>query len=336
MTPMISIIIPVYNLEKYIGNCIESIKNQTYQDFELILVNDGSTDNSLYICKKYAESDHRIRVFSKENGGQSSARNLGLKNIRGEWVMFIDGDDYLVQSALENLTKIHQKVGDSIDILQYGFQEQYESGKETDNYDINEELEILIDKKHKFNKILELGGEAISPCTKLIKASLLTDITFIEGIIMEDEDFSPRLFLKSVSVAYTKYKPYVYIRRENSTITSKFSTKRLSIIPIMNNRFHLMEDNGIEDLIPKFRIKYILSLMILSLAALGVRDKRSFKFLLSELKIQLKKIDLFNSDLSKVNLFKLQLIKHNLPFLQLEAIIRKLLKKEICFGGNLR
>ena len=100
---MISIIVPVYNTEKYLDRCIQSILAQTYTDFELLLINDGSTDSSGVICDKYAEQDSRVRVFHKENGGASSARNLGLDNARGEWIGWVDSDDWINAGMYEQL-----------------------------------------------------------------------------------------------------------------------------------------------------------------------------------------------------------------------------------------
>lgn len=100
---MISIIVPIYNSEKHLPQCIESIKNQCYSDFELILVNDGSTDSSGCICDSYAKNDDRIKVFHKQNGGVSSARNLGLKNSVGDFVTFVDSDDYLENNFLKQI-----------------------------------------------------------------------------------------------------------------------------------------------------------------------------------------------------------------------------------------
>ena len=99
--PAISVIVPVYNVEKYLTKCIESVLMQGVEDVELLLVNDGSKDNSLAICNEYARKDGRIKVFSKENGGVSSARNLGLDNATGEWVTFVDADDWLAEGALK-------------------------------------------------------------------------------------------------------------------------------------------------------------------------------------------------------------------------------------------
>lgn len=103
MNPQISVIVPVYNAERYLHRCVDSILAQTYTDFELILVDDGSKDSSGLICDEYAANDSRVRVFHKPNGGVSSARNLGLDNARGEWVNFIDSDDYVLSSYLGGL-----------------------------------------------------------------------------------------------------------------------------------------------------------------------------------------------------------------------------------------
>ena len=101
---MVSVIVPIYNSEKYLKRCVDSILSQTFSDFELLLVDDGSTDGSGSICDEYSVKDSRVRVFHKENGGVSSARNLGLDNARGEWITFVDSDDYLEESFLAELS----------------------------------------------------------------------------------------------------------------------------------------------------------------------------------------------------------------------------------------
>ena len=122
----ISVIVPVYNTEQYLSRCIDSILSQSFTDFELLLIDDGSSDGSRLICDSYAEKDHRIRVFHKENGGVSSARNLGLDKAKGEWVSFVDSDDALGKHYLEHLmgddsdlviTGLQRLSGDNVDIL---------------------------------------------------------------------------------------------------------------------------------------------------------------------------------------------------------------------------
>lgn len=106
MRPKISIIVPVYNTEKYLNRCIESILSQTFSDFELLLINDGSTDKSGMICEQYATKDSRVKVYHKENGGVSSARNIGLFNAEGEWIAYVDGDDWIEPTMYEELYNI--------------------------------------------------------------------------------------------------------------------------------------------------------------------------------------------------------------------------------------
>lgn len=116
---LISVIIPVYNAEKYLEQCLNSIKNQTYKNFEVIIVNDGSKDNTDSICKKFAQSDSRFRYFSKENGGVSSARNFGLDNANGHYITFIDGDDWVEHNHLEILIKSITENNSDIAICSY-------------------------------------------------------------------------------------------------------------------------------------------------------------------------------------------------------------------------
>lgn len=117
-TPLVSIIIPVYKVEKYVSKCIESIQAQTYPHWELLLINDGSPDGSGHICDEYSQQDSRIRVFHKENGGVSSARNLGLDNVQGDYVMFVDADDWLSDKCLE--VCVNEMVTHQLDALHFG------------------------------------------------------------------------------------------------------------------------------------------------------------------------------------------------------------------------
>lgn len=116
--PKVSVIVPVYKVEDYVSRCIESILDQTYTDWELILVDDGSPDKSGEKCDKYAEKDNRIRVFHKENGGVSSARNMGLDNAKGEWVTFVDSDDYVNVDTLQSLIYTVGRLP-KVDIIDY-------------------------------------------------------------------------------------------------------------------------------------------------------------------------------------------------------------------------
>ena len=119
--PEISIIVPVYKVEKYLRHCVDSILAQTFTDFELLLIDDGSPDNSGAICDEYAEKDNRVRVFHKENGGVSSARNLGLDNARGTYIMFCDSDDYVADNWAEKLYEFMNYNEANLSICGYNF-----------------------------------------------------------------------------------------------------------------------------------------------------------------------------------------------------------------------
>ena len=119
MNDLISIIVPVYNVEQYLRKCIESIKNQTYTNIEIIIVDDGSTDNSGAICDELKQTDNRIQVLHKKNGGLSDARNAGLKIAKGEFVGFVDSDDYIKEDMFETLYKLNKEHHSDIAIVSY-------------------------------------------------------------------------------------------------------------------------------------------------------------------------------------------------------------------------
>lgn len=176
---MISIIIPIYNAEKYLRCCIESIIAQTFTDFELLLIDDGSKDNSGAICDEYAAKDARIRVFHKENGGVSSARNLGLDNAKGEWITFIDSDDWVKQDYLYSM--ISQPDADlimsSFDII--------ENVEEWDN-----NIECKIYTKNEIKNFIDIyiyTANLCSPWCKLFRSSLINQLRFNSNISFAED-----------------------------------------------------------------------------------------------------------------------------------------------------
>ena len=133
--PAVSIIVPVYNTERFLNRCIDSVLAQTYSDWELLLVDDGSTDSSGSICDEYATQDSRIRVFHKENGGVSSARNLGLDYARGEWITFVDSDDYIAPDMIEKLYETQKR--NNADITVCGYRWVDKEGKNLKSFHMN-------------------------------------------------------------------------------------------------------------------------------------------------------------------------------------------------------
>lgn len=239
----ISIIVPVYNIEDYIGRCIESVLNQSFPYFELILVNDGSTDNSGNICDSYALQDDRVIVFHKKNGGVSSARNLGIRKARGQYVAFIDGDDWIKSDYLEQLyTSI---VTNDCDICICGGNEIDEQMNELRvcTYQTVEKIEWNDKRLYDwpfFTYVIH---------RMLIKKELLKEIVFNESLANgEDVLFITELFLQAVNgVLFLPYVGYsYYIRSTGANQHKTYSKKKFSAIIAYENRLEIMRMSGLK------------------------------------------------------------------------------------------
>lgn len=282
---MISIIIPIYNVEHYLPSTLDSlIQQEGGVDYEILLIDDGSTDGSASICEKYAGEYSRISVIHKSNGGLSSARNAGIDVARGEYLMFVDGDDCLdplTISALAKATSLHPHC----DVIQFRYEEVSPSmplghctkGELEEYYESTDEHEY-------FFQLYQLGGVIASACTKLIKRSAIGDLRFKEGFLHEDEEFVTRLLPQCKCIGYCSNEFYKYMMRSGSIIHSNFSCKRLDIIPILKERIVYLESRKFEDLVDKFRLKLYGVLRILWNDAYMAHDLDSTKHIEYELK----------------------------------------------------
>jgi len=220
----ISIIVPVYNVDKYLDNCIESILNQTFKDYEIILVDDGSTDKSGEICDKYEKKDSRIRVIHKANGGLSSARNAGLDVTCGKYVGFVDSDDSIHPRMYEILSDLIKKHKADISCCNY---------KNTYSIDNEEHKEITSMEVIHMNNInavnnlydKDMGVKLVVAWNKLYSRDLFNDIRYEVGRIHEDEFIAHRLLYKCKKIVYVNSELYYYLQREGS-IMSQMSYKR--------------------------------------------------------------------------------------------------------------
>ena len=182
-TPHISVIVPVYNIKEYLPRCVASICNQTYSDLELLLVDDGSTDGTGALCDELALTDERIRVFHKENGGSSSARNLGIQNARGKFLGFIDSDDYIEPWFYERLVEGQKMTGARI--VQIGRDEVDEQGNKLPDICTPPDEDVFIASKDFMRELLMHRGDC-SFCTKLVDRTLFDDYQFPLGVLNED------------------------------------------------------------------------------------------------------------------------------------------------------
>lgn len=226
--PLISVIVPVYKAEKYLDKCINSILSQTYSNLEIILVNDGSPDKSGEMCDRFAEKDGRIRVFHKENGGQSSARNLGLDNMTGDYVSFIDSDDYIEPDMLKTL--LDNASDHSAEISACGIARERD-GKLLSyfNKDYPENKDILVFSTNE--ALLENFRNSrltYSPCDKLYHKSIWENLRMTEGQIYEDMEVIPKCIERAKTVVYDPTPLYRYNLTEQSTIRGKFNPARFA------------------------------------------------------------------------------------------------------------
>lgn len=239
MKETISIIVPVYNVEKYLKKCIESIINQTYSNLEIILVDDGTKDNSGMICDEYAQKDNRIKVIHKENGGLSDARNAGMRMATGEYIAFVDGDDYIENDMYEFLYNELKKENADISICNRYL--AYENGT------------IKNIEKHKTRKILnnvegliELNSFTsfdMAVWDKLYKKEIFNGIEFPKGKNFEDYYVMHKIIAKASKIVYNSTPKYYYVQRENSISRNKDISFAFALIDASYEQISFFEEN---------------------------------------------------------------------------------------------
>lgn len=218
-----SFIVPCYNVEKYVEDCIKSLLNQDYDNYEIILVNDGSTDNTSEICKKYINKT--VKYYIKENGGPSSARNYGIAKSTGDYLIFIDSDDIFEKNSLKLLNKLIIKY--RCDILQFGFEPFFEGNKKFENADnVNKKFEVAIynDKDKIMNAYVIDESITREAWNKVYKRSLFDNIEYPVGRIAEDLATTYKVLLKAENVVTIPIVLYHY-RIRNNSIMQTGSTK---------------------------------------------------------------------------------------------------------------
>lgn len=219
---MISIIIPVFNVEEYIGRCVESVLNQTYQDFEILLIDDGSTDKSGEICDEYVSKDSRIKVFHVENNGAATARNVGIDNAKGEYISFIDSDDFVAPQMYEIL--INNLIQYKSDISACN----YIRGKNFDKSDLEVKNVIKVFDSEQMSKKFSSQLTILdSPCAKLFVRKLFEDIRFPDRTLHEDVWVAHHLLCGANKVVYIDKKLYCYYERDNSISVTQDKKKRI-------------------------------------------------------------------------------------------------------------
>lgn len=222
MNELISVIIPVYNTEKYLDKCIQSVLNQTYRNLEIIIIDDGSTDGSEKICDRYERQDKRIIVVHKRNEGQASARNVGLAVAKGHYIGFVDSDDYIADDMYECLAG---QMTDDVDIACCGMVYVL-PGKKQKMYCLNGSQKF---SNPQAMENLLAGKTGFEVCSKLFRRELFDDIRFPEGKTSEDMPVTYAALKKSRNFVHIGQGKYFYVYRQNSTVNREFSRGRVTL-----------------------------------------------------------------------------------------------------------
>jgi len=249
----ISVIVPVYNVELFLDACLKSIVSQSYRNLEIILVNDGSTDTSLFICQKYKEIDDRIKIISKENGGLSSARNFGLDFVTGDYVAFIDSDDILHPQFFEYLAA---NIGEADYI--FCLFKKFEDGTNPEMQIDDSKFEIQeISRKEMLTNLNTFHyPHSIIACNKLYKAHIWSNLRFPNGKIHEDEFVIHEVLHRCKSIKFLNLELYYY-RQRNFSITSGAKSEKafLDSLEALQNRLQYFKKEGFKSAYDKLQGK---------------------------------------------------------------------------------
>lgn len=238
LKPLISIIVPVYNVEQYLDKCITSICNQTYVNLELILIDDGSTDSSLEICKNYASRDKRIIVLHKENGGQGSARNMGLDTCTGEYISFLDSDDSLQIDCIEKLYSNLIERNLEISACNYG---RYNENEELLSLNESQYADFVIDGIEAQKRIWYVECINLSPWGKLYKRDLWKNVRFKECRFYEDYATMHKIYLQVKRFGYLHEPGVNYLVRIGSDVRT-YNEKKLGVLDIADDTVVYCQD----------------------------------------------------------------------------------------------
>lgn len=252
--PLITVIIPVYMVEKYLNRCVDSVLHQTYRDLEIFLVDDGSTDNCGVICDEYAQIDERVRVIHKENGGLSDARNAALDIANGEFIVFIDSDDYVSKYYVENL--YHAISKENADMAFSWFEHVFEDDqrKTIPSACIDDTLVIYNDHDC-MEKLLYQDDVEASAWGKMYRRKIFCDLRYPKGKLYEDIPVTCRAIYLSEKIAVIKNVDYYYFQRKSSIQNANFNCRKMDAIAHMDDIYSFIREKY-PDLVSAAKCRY--------------------------------------------------------------------------------
>lgn len=277
----ISIIVPVYRVESYLKKCINSLINQSLRDIEIILVDDGSSDDCGKICDEYAKKDNRVRVIHKQNEGLSEARNVGIMAAESPYIGFVDSDDYVAEDMYEILYE--NLVKNNAEVSVCGLYDCY-CNKKVPQFAGNEFL--ILDNKQALKTALEGVKFSVNAVNKLYKKELFLEVKFPKGKLSEDAFTIPKILSKASRIVFDSAPKYYYIHRGESITTSSFKPQDFNVVEAYKKNLKFVKNN-FKDLTPQaeFRLlwsyTYVFDKMILSE---NFKDKKCYKEIIAILR----------------------------------------------------
>lgn len=232
MQPLVSVIVPVYKVEKYLERCVNSILNQTYKNFELILVDDGSPDKCPEMCDEYAKKDLRVKVIHKENGGVSDARNVGMDEAKGEYITFVDSDDWIFPAYINEMIRLIQNNDAQISVCRFLITKQY-----TQNEKKTFLFEKVFSKEEALKTMLYQIHFDTSAGGKMYLADIIKKYQFPVGKRMEELAVVYKALLDSNVVAWTNRQLYGYYQNDESLTHQEFRVELLDGIELMDKQY---------------------------------------------------------------------------------------------------
>ena len=276
----VSVIVPVYNGEKYLNQCLDSISNQTLENIEIICIDDGSTDKTPSILKKYSSKDNRFKIITTENNGQGSARNTALKEAQGEYIAFVDADDWIELNAMELL--YNNAKSRDLDLLFFQMSNYMQSSQEyvsTDLYDIKSFENNGIDENTIFNHDIThefLFEIPVGPVSKIYKRQFLesNDLRFPEGMFFEDNAFFYNAYFYCKKAGFLKKQLY-FRRRHEESVTQTFDESKFDIVNATNSVLQVFNNHSVYESYKKDVINHTFSMLIewFKKSPLNIRQK---------------------------------------------------------------
>lgn len=318
--PLVSIIVPVYNAEMYLEQCVDSLLQQTYQNVEIILVDDGSTDRSGNMCDIYAEKESRVKVYHQENSGQAVARNVALTVAEGDYVIYVDSDDYVRIDYVEKLLELVFEY--RVDIIQCYAQKFWENGK-AETLKIKENKVQIYTASEALREFCYQRKFYAGPCAKIIRKELMEGLEFPSNMGYEDLAIMYRLIGKASRIALAPEVMYFYRQHINSTMHTVFSDKKVDRIRIAEEMKSYIEQNYPENR-QAMKTRYLLANLQL---LMDLPYEKKYKELRQQIQNNIKSVrkDVMKDEISKRSIRIMALVSYlGMPSLMILGRVYKM------------